>query len=47
MLAMSVSSMLLLVAVAVVLVGLIAWLLPRPDGSLTVRRIGSDDTPDR
>ncbi len=47
MLAMSVSSMLLLVAVVVALVGLIAWLSPRPGGSLTVRRVGSDDTPDR
>ena len=44
LLAMSVPSMLVLVAVAVVLVGLIAWLLPRPDSSLSVRRVGDEPT---
>jgi hypothetical protein len=47
LLALSVPSMLLLVAVAVVLVGLIAWLLPRPDASLSVRRLGGDEPHDR
>ena len=42
LLAMSVPSMLLLVAVVAVLVGLIAWLLPRPDASLSVRRLGDE-----
>jgi len=42
LLAMSVPSMLVLVAVVVLLVGLIAWLLPRPDASLSVRHLGDE-----
>jgi hypothetical protein len=44
LLAMSVPAMLLLVAVAVVVVGIIAWLLPRPDASLSLRRAGDEST---
>ncbi len=47
MLALSVPGMLVLVAVAAVLVGLIAWLLPRPDASLSIRHLGGDERPDR
>ena len=47
LLAMSVPTMLVLVAVAALLVGLIAWLLPRPDASLSVRRLGGDEPQDR
>ena len=47
LLAMSVPAMLVLVAVAALLVGLIAWLLPRPDASLSVRRLGGDEPQDR
>jgi hypothetical protein len=44
LLAMSVPAMLVLVAVAVVVVGIIAWLLPRPDASLSIRRVGDEGT---
>ena len=47
LLAMSVPSMLVLVGIVVVLVGLIAWLLPRPDASLSVRRLGAGDQQER
>jgi hypothetical protein len=46
LLAMSVPTMLVLVAAAVAVVGVIAWLLPRPDASLSVRHLG-DEGPDR
>jgi hypothetical protein len=42
LLAMSVPTMLVLVAGAAVLVGAIAWLLPRPDASLSVRHLGDE-----
>ena len=47
LLALSVPGMLVLVAVVAAVVGVIAWLLPRPDSSLSVRRLGGDDQPDR
>jgi hypothetical protein len=46
MLAMSVPGVLGLVVLTILLVGFIAWLLPRPDGSYPVRHL-SDDRTDR
>lgn len=44
LLAMSVPAMLVLVAVAVIVVGIIAWLLAQPDASLPIRRVGDEGT---
>jgi hypothetical protein len=43
MLAVSVPAMVLVVVLGVLAVGIIAWLLPRPDSSLIVRSSSPDD----
>ena len=45
--AVSVPVMVLVAVLGVLAVGIIAWLLPRPDSSLVVRSSAPDDEPNR